>query len=129
MTWFSNDQNSESRIFAHKLGLQLLMTLLFLYFSYSGASELGLMNGPSRKFEGHVWLAKIMGATEIFGGLALLTPEGALGGAIFLTVAMACALVSSLVNQHPYAAAESLLMLNVSAAITYWRRPQRMKGD
>lgn len=128
MTWFRTEENSKPRTFAQKLGLQLLMLLLFFYFSYSGASELGLVSGISRKFEGHVWLARLMGVVELFGGLALLEPEGALGGAIFLIVAMACALVLTLVHQQPYAAAESLLMLNVSGAIAYWRRPQRTKG-
>jgi hypothetical protein len=107
-----------------KMGIQLLMLFLFLYFSYSGASELGVLPGIPTKFKGHAWLARIMGMTELLGGLALLSPEGVFGGACFLIVAMTCALVSTFVHREPYAAVECLFFLNVCVFIAYWRRPK-----
>jgi hypothetical protein len=64
----------QSESFLQKKGIQALMLLLFLYFSYSGAIELGLMEEVPSKFYGHASLAKFMGVLEIFGGLALLRP-------------------------------------------------------
>jgi hypothetical protein len=127
MTWLGTEDNSKPRTFAQKLGLQLLMLLLFFYFSYSGAAELGLVSGISRKFDGHIWLANIMGIVELFGGLALLRPEGALGGAYFLIVATSCGLISTLLHGQTYAALECLLMLNVCILIAYWRRPKSLE--
>ena len=112
-----------------KLGIQILMMLLFLYFSYSGASELGMMEGLGRKFEGHELLAKVMGMIELLGGLALLRPEGALGGAYFLIVPTACGLITTLLRGQTYAALECLLMLNICVFIAYWRRPKSLSAS
>lgn len=107
---------------SQRIGVQLLMLLLFFYFSYSAASELGIISGLNRKFEGHLWLGRIMGAAEFFGGLALLREEGALGGACFLAIAMASGTVSALLNHETQAAVECLLMFNICIGIAYWRR-------
>lgn len=96
------------------------MLLLFFYFSYSGASELGILSGVPRKFEGHLWFGRAMGITELLGGLALLRQEGALGGACFLIVAMAYAVVFTAINHQTYAALECFLMLNICVGIAYW---------
>lgn len=121
MTWLTDEDNS-SRTVAQRLGLQLLMLLLCFYFNYSGASELEIAAGLSRKFQGHVWLSKIMGIAEITGGLALLDPDGALVGASILTLVMACALLSSIAHEQMYAAFESLLMFNLCGMIAMWRK-------
>jgi hypothetical protein len=110
---------------SQKMGIRLLMLLLFLYFSYSGASELGILSGIPTKFKGHAWLARIMGVTELLGGLALLNPEGVFGGACFLIVAMVCALVSTLAHGETYSAVECLFFLNICVFIAYWQKPKR----
>jgi hypothetical protein len=102
------------------------MFLLFFYFSYSGASELGIVSGPA-KFEGHFWFGRVMGVTELLGGLALLRQEGALGGACFLIVAMACAFVFTILNRQIYSAVECFLMLNICIGIAQWCRSQTME--
>ena len=114
--------NSQRNLVFQRLGLKALMLLLFFYFSYSGATELGFLDGLPKKFEGHLWFGRIMGVAEVFGGLALLHPEGILGGAIVLVVVTSCAIVATLANHQPFATAESLLMLNVSMAVLYWHR-------
>ena len=114
--------NSQRGCALQQLGLKALLLLLFFYFSYSGASELGLLDGLPKKFEGHLWLGRIMGIAEVFGGLALLRPDGILGGAIVLVVVTVCAIVATLTNHQPVAAAESLLMLNISMAVLHWHR-------
>lgn len=124
MAWFSGEEDLKSLSAAQRIGLQVLLVLLFLYFSFSGASELGLVSAISPKFAGYLWLGRIVGVIEMIGALALLRPEGLFGGAIFLSVAMASAVILTLIRQQPGAAAESLLMFNVSAAIAYWRRPR-----
>lgn len=124
MTWFSAEEDLKSLPVAQKLGVQVLLVLLFLYFTFSGASELGLVSAIPPKFGGYLWLGRIIGIIEIFGGLALLKPEGLFGGAIFLAGAMALAVIFALIRRQVGAATESLLMFNVSAAIAYWRRPR-----
>jgi hypothetical protein len=112
---------------SQRVGLQLLMLLLFLYFSYSGASELGIVSGIAHKFEGHLWLGKIMGVTELFGGLALLRQEGALGGACFLILAMTCAIVVAILNRQIYAAVECFSMLSICIAIARWSKSETLE--
>jgi hypothetical protein len=129
MSWLTAESNLQSRAFLQRLGFQILMVLLFFYFSYSGASELGITQGLGRKFEGHEFLAKVMGGIELLGGLALLRPEGALGGACFLIVPMGAGLIFALMRGHTYAALECLLMLNVCILIAYWRSPKSVSSQ
>ena len=103
------------------------MLLLFFYFSYSGASELGILNGFVRKFEGHLWFGRIMGVIELLGGLALLRAEGALGGAWFLAVAMACGIICAAVNRQIYAAGECLLMMTICLGIAHWCKSKTLE--
>ena len=127
MSWSTTEWNPLRKGFSRQNAMQLLMLLLFFYFSVSGASELGIMNGVGRKFEGHPWFGRTMGFTELFGGLALLRQEGILGGACFLMVAMACGIGFALANHKTYAAAECLLMLNICLGI-YWQRRKALAG-
>ena len=127
MNWIRSEQRRSYRTISQKIGLRLLMLLLFFYFSYSGASELGILSGVARKFEGHFWFGRVMGVTELLGGLALLRQEGALGGACFLIVAMACAVVFTIVNRQIYAAVECFLMLSICTGIAQWCRSQTLE--
>lgn len=112
-----------------KVGVQALMLFLFLYFCFSGASELGIADSFPRRFTNPPWLGKIMGVAEMFGGLALLRTEGILGGAIVLAIVTACALVLSLVDLQAEAAMEYLLMFAICAYLIYWRRPEHWKTN
>lgn len=127
MNWIRTEQRRSHRTVSQRIGLQLLTLLLFFYFSYSGASELGILSGVASKFEGHFWFGRVMGVTELLGGLALLRQEGALGGACFLIVAMACAVVFTILNRQIYSAVECLLMLNICIGIAHWCRSQTME--
>ena len=125
MSWFGNEKASPRDSFSQRLGWRLLILFLFLYFSYSGSSDLGLMSGIPGKFEGHFWLGKVVGILELSGGLALLREEGIFGGACFLMAGTLCALTSTLVHHQTYAAIESLVMMNICAGIAYSRLPRR----
>ena len=126
MNWTRTEQRRSHRTVSQRIGLQLLMLLLFFYFSYSGASELGILSGVARKFEGHFWFGRVIGITELLGGLALLRREGALGGACFLIVAMACAVIFTILNRQIYAAVECFLMLSICIGIAHWCRTQTL---